>query len=93
MRMKKKIEIEEKWVNIRYDYVLKYCKTCKLHGHNGKECCILKFDLYPKEEEEDNKEKIQEEEHHGKREKLSNEEDRKTLEDKGKKKIHNEFQE
>ncbi|XP_047264356.1 uncharacterized protein DDB_G0286299-like [Capsicum annuum] len=67
--------------------------NCKLQGHNKKECYILRPDLYSKEEEKDTKEKTQEEQHHGNREDLNNEEDKRTLEDKGKKKLHNEFQE
>lgn len=27
-------EVKEKWINIKYEYVPKYCKTCKLQGHN-----------------------------------------------------------
>ncbi|KAG5597385.1 hypothetical protein H5410_038617 [Solanum commersonii] len=34
---KKTGEIKEKWVTINYDYVPKYCKTCKLQGHNEKD--------------------------------------------------------
>ncbi|KAF3678954.1 hypothetical protein FXO37_04125 [Capsicum annuum] len=67
------------------------CASVK--GHNKKECYILRPDLYSKEEEKDTKEKTQEEQHHGNREDLNNEEDKRTLEDKGKKKLHNEFQE
>ncbi|KAH0651959.1 hypothetical protein KY284_031871 [Solanum tuberosum] len=26
-------EIISKWINIKYDYMPKYCKTCKLQGH------------------------------------------------------------
>lgn len=35
--MKKKTgEIMEKWVHIKYDYMPKYCKTCKLQGQMRK---------------------------------------------------------
>lgn len=40
MRMKTG-EVKERWVAIRYDYTLKYCKNCKIQGHNKKECFIL----------------------------------------------------
>lgn len=49
---KKSGEIVEKWVTIKYDYVPKYCKTCKLQGHNEKECFVNHPELYPKQEEE-----------------------------------------
>ncbi|KAK4706309.1 hypothetical protein R3W88_034132 [Solanum pinnatisectum] len=45
-------EIKEKWIQINYDYIPKYCKTCKLQGHNEKECYVLHPELYPKEEEQ-----------------------------------------
>ncbi|KAH0641898.1 hypothetical protein KY289_032872 [Solanum tuberosum] len=50
---KKTGEINEKWIPIKYDYVPKYCKTCKLQGHNEKEHFIIHPDLYPKEEDEE----------------------------------------
>ncbi|WMV15119.1 hypothetical protein MTR67_008504 [Solanum verrucosum] len=59
--MKKKTgEINEKWIIIKYDYVPKYCKTCKLQGHNEKECFIIHPELYPKEDKmkKQTKEKI-----------------------------------
>ncbi|KAK4737232.1 hypothetical protein R3W88_000929 [Solanum pinnatisectum] len=50
---KKTGEINEKWITIKYDYLSKYCKTCKLQGHNEKECFIIHPELYPKEEDEE----------------------------------------
>ncbi|WMV42195.1 hypothetical protein MTR67_035580 [Solanum verrucosum] len=49
MRMKMG-EVMEKWIRNNYDYVPKYCKFCKLQGHNEKECVIIHPELYPKEE-------------------------------------------
>uniref|UniRef100_A0A0V0ITN9 Putative ovule protein n=1 Tax=Solanum chacoense TaxID=4108 RepID=A0A0V0ITN9_SOLCH len=49
---KKTGEVVEKWVPIKYDYVPKYCKTCKLQGHNERECFVIHPELYPKEEDE-----------------------------------------
>ncbi|KAH0643787.1 hypothetical protein KY289_034761 [Solanum tuberosum] len=49
MRMKTG-EVKEKWIRINYDYVPKYCKFCKLQGHNEKECFIIHPELYPKKE-------------------------------------------
>ncbi|KAG5620172.1 hypothetical protein H5410_005390 [Solanum commersonii] len=43
-------EVMEKWIPIRYDYVPKYCKNCKLQGHNETDCFILHPELYAKEE-------------------------------------------
>uniref|UniRef100_A0A0V0HML8 Putative ovule protein n=1 Tax=Solanum chacoense TaxID=4108 RepID=A0A0V0HML8_SOLCH len=56
MRMKTR-EIKEKWITIKYDYMPKYCNSCKLQGHNEKECFILHPKLYPKEEEDEEKNK------------------------------------
>ncbi|XP_049359160.1 uncharacterized protein LOC125823817 [Solanum verrucosum] len=53
---KKSGEIVAKWVTIRYDYLPKYCKNCKLQGHNEKECFVLHPELYPKEEDVSEKE-------------------------------------
>lgn len=50
---KKSGDIMAKWIMIKYDYLPKYCKNCKLQGHNEKECFILHLELYPKEEEHD----------------------------------------
>jgi len=47
---KKSGDVLERWVNIKYDYVPKHCKTCKLQGHNEEECFILHPELYRKEE-------------------------------------------
>jgi len=40
MRMQNK-EVVEKWITIKYDYVLKYCQTCMIQGHNEDDvlCC------------------------------------------------------
>ncbi|KAG5614280.1 hypothetical protein H5410_014104 [Solanum commersonii] len=46
-------EITEKWIVINYDYVPKYCKSCKLQGHNEKECFIIHPELYPKKDDEE----------------------------------------
>lgn len=32
---------EYKWIKIRYDYMLKYCKTCKKQGHKEAECWVI----------------------------------------------------
>ncbi|WMV08972.1 hypothetical protein MTR67_002357 [Solanum verrucosum] len=48
---KKTGEIVEKWIDIKYDYLPKYCKSCKLHGHNEKECFVLHLELYQKEDD------------------------------------------
>ncbi|KAK4716560.1 hypothetical protein R3W88_014898 [Solanum pinnatisectum] len=53
VRNKNTGEIKEKWIQIKYDYMPKYCKNCKLQGHNEKECYVLHPELYPKEEVDD----------------------------------------
>lgn len=45
------MEIVAKWIDIKYDYLSKYCKNCKLQGHNEKECFVLHSELYPNGEE------------------------------------------
>ncbi|OIT05237.1 hypothetical protein A4A49_65155, partial [Nicotiana attenuata] len=37
---------ESKWIKIRYDYMPKYCKTCKKQGHNEEECWIIHPELH-----------------------------------------------
>ncbi|KAK6797434.1 hypothetical protein RDI58_005136 [Solanum bulbocastanum] len=34
---------------MRYDHVPKYCKNCKIQGHDEEQCYVLHMDLYPKE--------------------------------------------
>ncbi|WMV32988.1 hypothetical protein MTR67_026373, partial [Solanum verrucosum] len=43
-------EVKEKWITIKYDYVPKYCKNCKLQGHNENECFIIHPKLYQETE-------------------------------------------
>ncbi|KAH0748775.1 hypothetical protein KY290_028007 [Solanum tuberosum] len=38
-------EIISKWINIKYDYMPKYCKTCKFQGHTKIECFVLHLEL------------------------------------------------
>lgn len=47
----------EKWIHIKYDYVPKYYKECKLQGHNEKECYAIHTELYPKDDVEEEEEK------------------------------------
>ncbi|WMV34172.1 hypothetical protein MTR67_027557 [Solanum verrucosum] len=46
-------EISEKWIKIKYDYMPKYCKNCKIQGHNKHECYVIHPELYPKDKMED----------------------------------------
>lgn len=43
-------EILSTWIMIRYDYMSKYFKSCKLQGHTEAECFILHLDLRPQQE-------------------------------------------
>ncbi|KAG5587131.1 hypothetical protein H5410_047565 [Solanum commersonii] len=54
-------EIKEKWITIKYDYILKYYKTCKQQGHSANECFVIHPEVYPKEVEKENDEKDAEE--------------------------------
>lgn len=38
-------EIRTEWVKIQHDYIPKYCRECKLQGHNGDECGRLHLEL------------------------------------------------
>lgn len=33
-------EVREKWININYDYIPKYCKSCKIQGHDEHQCYV-----------------------------------------------------
>lgn len=46
---KKSGEIVAKLITIKYDYLPKYWKNCKLQGHNKKKCFVLHPKLYPTE--------------------------------------------
>ncbi|KAG5630892.1 hypothetical protein H5410_002609 [Solanum commersonii] len=48
---KKTGEIVAKWIDIKYDYLPKYCKSCKIQGNNEKDCFVLHSELYPKEDD------------------------------------------
>lgn len=52
---KKSGEIVSKWVTIKYDYLPKYCKTCKLQGHDEEECYVLHPELFDDTKEEEKK--------------------------------------
>lgn len=38
------------------DYNPKYCKNCKLQGHNKKDCFVIHPELYPKKEKKEGEE-------------------------------------
>lgn len=50
-------EIKEKWIDIKYDYMPKYCKNWKLQEHEENDYYDLHPKLYPKEEKEGEGEK------------------------------------
>lgn len=49
---KQSAEVVERWIKINYDYVPKYCKNCKIQGHNEQQYYVLHPELYPKEDEQ-----------------------------------------
>lgn len=60
VRIKKKSgEILTKWIQIKYDYLSKYCQTYKLQGHNEEDCFVLHPELFDdgKKEKDNKKEK------------------------------------
>lgn len=46
---KKAREIIERWININFDYVLKYYSNYKIQGHSEHQCDVLHPKLYSKE--------------------------------------------
>lgn len=52
-------DVMEKWVTIKYDYIPKYFTTCKLQGHNEKECCVLHPKLFTQMEQAEEGEQLQ----------------------------------
>lgn len=73
---KKSGEIVSKWIQIRYDYLSKYCKTCKLQEHNKEECFVLYPELFEERKKEDLKEENNKKEE---REKVTNTEGEKNI--------------
>lgn len=52
-------EVDEKWIKIKYDYITKYCTTCKIQWHAEEQCYFLHPELFQDEkisEEENSKE-------------------------------------
>ncbi|XP_060210672.1 uncharacterized protein LOC132637630 [Lycium barbarum] len=52
-------ETRTKWVNIQYDFLPKYCKTCCLQGHNEEGCLKLNPSLLPKDDTEDEEAEVE----------------------------------
>ncbi|XP_055822157.1 uncharacterized protein LOC129890681 [Solanum dulcamara] len=52
--------LKSKWVRINYDYLPKYCKHCRLQGHEEKECRSLNPELAKQFKEDFRKENAQE---------------------------------
>lgn len=48
-------EVVEKSVRIKYNYLPKYCKSCKIQGHDEEQCYVLHPELYPKKQKEEDK--------------------------------------
>ncbi|KAH0635528.1 hypothetical protein KY289_035443 [Solanum tuberosum] len=53
-------EITERWVRIKYDHVPKYCKNCRIQGHDEQQYYVVHPELYPsiKETMDKGKEKM-----------------------------------
>lgn len=43
---RKNEDIIAKKIPIKYDYIPKYCKTCKLQGHSEEECHVLHSEFF-----------------------------------------------
>lgn len=52
---KKNREISDKWIQIKYDYLPKCYKTCKLQGYNEEECFVLHSKLFEENKKKNNK--------------------------------------
>lgn len=48
---KHQVKFWKKWIDIKYDYMPKYCSNCKLQGHDEQECYVLHPELYKKDGE------------------------------------------
>ena len=46
-------EIISRWINIRYNYMPKYCRNYNISWDKESECYILHPELYPNKEGED----------------------------------------
>ncbi|KAG5570617.1 hypothetical protein H5410_060383 [Solanum commersonii] len=53
-------EVVEKWIRIKYDYVPRYCTTCKIQGHSEEECYVKHPELYKDLKGEKNQQKTYE---------------------------------
>nr|XP_009593384.1 uncharacterized protein LOC104090048 [Nicotiana tomentosiformis] len=51
---------EFKWIKIRYDYMPKYCKSCKKQGHKENECWVINPELRQFEDQVNDKKNEQE---------------------------------
>nr|XP_016492994.1 PREDICTED: uncharacterized protein LOC107812412 [Nicotiana tabacum] len=51
---------ESKWIKIRYDYMPKYCKSCKKQGQKEEECWVINPQLRPFDEQDNDKGKKKE---------------------------------
>lgn len=40
------VDIAEKWIPIKYDYIPKYCTICMIQGHNEHQCYYFHPELY-----------------------------------------------
>ncbi|KAG5591557.1 hypothetical protein H5410_042071 [Solanum commersonii] len=52
--------ISERWINIRYDYMPKYCKTCKIQGHDEQQCYVVHPELYQGKKDKNSQEEMKE---------------------------------
>lgn len=41
-------DVLKKWIQIKYDYVPKYCKTCLIQGHDENQCYVKNLELFKK---------------------------------------------
>lgn len=48
-------EVVEKCVRIKYDHLPKYCKSCKIQGHDEEQYYVLHPELYLRKEKEEDK--------------------------------------
>ncbi|KAG5605619.1 hypothetical protein H5410_027111 [Solanum commersonii] len=49
-------EVQDKWIQIKYDYLPKYCTTCSIQGHDEDQCYVKNPELYKKRSKDRGKE-------------------------------------
>lgn len=66
-------EVPEKWVQIKYDYLLRYYQIYLIQGHNEEQCYVKNSELFKKKVDKKGEENKKKKEAENTKQKLSNE--------------------